>query len=474
MEVWFTDYYDLLVWDFEAGQKFSELYTLIQQTLFKAYRFYTAADFYNPAALVLKTLTRDHDTHHAREIQPGKDERSIYDDIHDKDSRFFLGGVEDFGTDVTQNSPAKQILYSETDALEDQVLFSEENDGEIARNLIPGFSNSISKLEIEGPAWHRFVNDLDTDEDSDGGEGTSDQASEDNCGDEEEDMDEDEDEGEDDHLVREENEKEGSRKLSNGGGQKSQESQRERDEGDKITNMMFELLSKKPIREPTMQELFDEFLERDRSKRFKQAWHKADLEPGALEKYIEVGHLIKDILKYDLGIPSRCTFQLKLLAWLNLHPMEHRHIIRDMKKASAAIGLFRPSEFHESEAGIEAKKSFLLDQERAKFLPDRRRHDSNTCMPKEFWADWDTQDEYKRLAQANIVTRPITARLFKEGILCNIYSLGVSGYAIATMEPGRRPDLYMDYHGFPTHDTKFDAGMQRPSNIYGIFVSHCS
>jgi hypothetical protein len=52
--------------------------------------------------------------------------------------------------------------------------------------------------------------------------------------------------------------------------------------------------------------------------------------------------------------------------------------------------LFNPakSNFFASEMGLAFKDSALVNQvERAKNIPDRRRHDSNKCLPKEMWEE---------------------------------------------------------------------------------------
>ena len=122
---------------------------------------------------------------------------------------------------------------------------------------------------------------------------------------------------------------------------------------------------------------------------FKDAWHKADLEPGAQEKYIEATDMIQKMAEHG-RTSARNLAELQLLVWLDEHPTNHRHVIRDMQRAFSMIGLFYPTDFYESDIGAEFKDSFLLQQgERSECIPDRRTHSSVKCRPKTFWKDWD-------------------------------------------------------------------------------------
>jgi hypothetical protein len=105
-----------------------------------------------------------------------------------------------------------------------------------------------------------------------------------------------------------------------------------------------------------------------------------------------------------------------LLLWLDIDPKSHRHVFRDLRTACIMMSLFFPTKFFESESGIEFKDSLLINQvERAKKLPDRRRFESNRCLPKEFWTEWDKlseggiiySEDYPK--EWNMVLRPILA-----------------------------------------------------------------
>ena len=123
---------------------------------------------------------------------------------------------------------------------------------------------------------------------------------------------------------------------------------------------------------------------------FKECWHKADLEPGAQEKYKQMTDLVERMTEFDSSTPARKIFRAKILAWLKVHPMSSRRVFKDIRKAASTVGLFFPLGFYEFEAGLEFKESLLVNQkERAKNLPDRRTQMSNDRMPAEMWKEWD-------------------------------------------------------------------------------------
>ena len=165
---------------------------------------------------------------------------------------------------------------------------------------------------------------------------------------------------------------------------------------------------------------------------FKDAWHKADLEPGAQEKYIEVMDMMKKMSDHK-GKLSRKLVEFQLLVWLNEHPRAHRHVLRDIERANIMIGLFYPTDFYESEAGLEFKNSFLLQQnEQSKCIPNRRTHSSAEYLPESIWKEWDKAQlepnfiDSQFLIKSDIATRPIIARCkflnvyLQDPNLCNL------------------------------------------------------
>lgn len=103
------------------------------------------------------------------------------------------------------------------------------------------------------------------------------------------------------------------------------------------------------------------------------------------------------------------------LAFLRLQPLEHPHIIPDIRQAFTMMSLFftYAADFLSSAQGKVFQDHKILDQKaRATKLPDRRSLQSNTAMPEALWKEWDairkTNDGYP--ADWNKALRPMLAR----------------------------------------------------------------
>jgi hypothetical protein len=135
--------------------------------LFKAHRFRSGPDIYGPAGPVLKTITRDGETHRARDIQPGEEVMSVWDDVNHPGTKFFYSKDENH-MDQSEGNLALQrvfdepnkfprnLFYHKADELEDAILFP----GELAhKKLDPldvGKSDPIGIWE-EGFSLKGFV-----------------------------------------------------------------------------------------------------------------------------------------------------------------------------------------------------------------------------------------------------------------------------------------------------------------------------
>jgi hypothetical protein len=131
--------------------------------LIKAHRFCSGADFYGLAAHVLKTITREEATSRVRDIKPGEVVESIWDQIQDPRAKFVFSRDND---DLTLGPPT-YLLYSESDALEDAVLFPEESQKAESAIIQHQSTQAMHAFEHEGPSIEKFIFDLDTDEDMD-------------------------------------------------------------------------------------------------------------------------------------------------------------------------------------------------------------------------------------------------------------------------------------------------------------------
>jgi hypothetical protein len=132
--------------------------------LIKAHRFCSGADFYGPAAHVLKTITREEASNRVRDIGPGEVVESIWDQIQDPRAKFVFSG----NNDELQPGPPKYLLYNESDALEDAVLFPEESHKAENAMIQHQSMQAMHAFEHEGPSIEKFIFDLDTDEEVDG------------------------------------------------------------------------------------------------------------------------------------------------------------------------------------------------------------------------------------------------------------------------------------------------------------------
>lgn len=158
----FTDYYDVVIFDLDPGEPIAVMCNLIQEKLFKAHRCVEGHDFYAPMAPVLQTLWRDPKTLRVRDARPG--EFTIYDEL--LRSRFVFGPLGSNVDDMTKHGVPPNLLYNGIDAEEDDILFPEEITGRVA--AVTDRTDAITmQLERHGPNWKRFINDLDSDQESD-------------------------------------------------------------------------------------------------------------------------------------------------------------------------------------------------------------------------------------------------------------------------------------------------------------------
>lgn len=174
--------------------------------LFKAHRFRDMPDAFNIAGPILKTVTRDPNSHRVREIKPGDEVESIYDVIHHPGTQFKIFNED---RQVLEETP-RYLFYNDVDALEDKVLFPEESHGPENDSEIGDALNSLVALEEQGPDITRFIYDLDTDEEvpdrktgCNDGESSEDEDEDEDDDDGQDDWEDDEDDDEDDYVDRE-------------------------------------------------------------------------------------------------------------------------------------------------------------------------------------------------------------------------------------------------------------------------------
>lgn len=127
----------------------------------------------------------------------------MYDEIHHKDARFYLGEIDYESAKRTkgpqplpESKPPRNLFYNEADALEDEILFPEEHSTEMV--LRASDVSKVSPLEawVEGGFdMQKWVEGWESDTDFDSRSGSDSEMDDDDYDD---DYDED-DEEEDDH-----------------------------------------------------------------------------------------------------------------------------------------------------------------------------------------------------------------------------------------------------------------------------------
>jgi len=134
------------------------------------------------------------------------------------------------------------------------------------------------------------------------------------------------------------------------------------------------------------------YVEREKSKMFKEKMHAAEFDPESRERWAELRSLVEEAKKV---VPknrlNRVRFY-KLLMNLGWHIGEHRLVWRDMRKAFCTVAMFFPDFGTDDVAEITAWKQavrqapLLFDNAaKADRLPYTRRIESNATMPQKFW-----------------------------------------------------------------------------------------
>ncbi|KAL8731010.1 MAG: hypothetical protein Q9166_003661 [cf. Caloplaca sp. 2 TL-2023] len=126
------------------------------------------------------------------------------------------------------------------------------------------------------------------------------------------------------------------------------------------------------------------FCDREKSRPFKAGWHAADLHPGRPERWQEAQDLVKSMKNFIAHSDSKFK-HCRTLRFLDVHPDQHRRVIRDARDAHTMTAFFSPCSFLSSERGIPPKDSLLDQRARALNPTLRRPFVSNAKMPRDFW-----------------------------------------------------------------------------------------
>lgn len=109
-------------------------------------------DLYNPAAATLKTITRDPVTFRTRDIKPGDEVMSIWDEIQRGRSHLLNPKGRTLEEQFAEDPHASKF-YNEADMLEDAILFPEELSDDVTNNLYSGKTNALDEFVKSGPDW---------------------------------------------------------------------------------------------------------------------------------------------------------------------------------------------------------------------------------------------------------------------------------------------------------------------------------
>jgi hypothetical protein len=118
---------------------------------------------YDHMAPILSTITRDRITQRARDIKPGEDVSSIFDEI--KTSEMMVTAFNfRTGEIMDKDLVMRKCIYNEADAAEDAVLFPDELlSGEVIGKF-EQLSNEFLKFERRGPSMARWIVGAEFDE----------------------------------------------------------------------------------------------------------------------------------------------------------------------------------------------------------------------------------------------------------------------------------------------------------------------
>ncbi|KAK4043839.1 hypothetical protein C8A01DRAFT_43217 [Parachaetomium inaequale] len=462
----FSSYYEVYMWDFVPGKKPIDMYHYIREVsmLSKARRITGNRGKYTHMKHIMETPTREQDTKRVRQIKPGEDVQSLYDELTGPNAEFWIKTTNS-GTDKTTEDIAPGVspyIYdNNTDAAEDAILF----EGELRR----GFPEDMPYVEIKNPmqqlessrlplsVLNRMIKQME-----DSMPPALEQAFGIKRG----------LEGKEEGKDRDKEESTGFGPMSDsqpydpGSGQFPYsvppiwEQARKKITPTACDAARASLLDRVGFSSAkfglTVDEVFEmagkqEIMERDRACVHKDSFHLGDLEPGAQERYTEAMRLIIGLnleLYYDEYNPQVMS------------PWPHRYIVQDIVHAFMMMGLFFPGvketsvvqEYLESEEGRGFKASKLFDPaSRCAKRPDVRTRASSSSRSKAFWDDWvKLYEGDKHYLDAypwdwSLAVKPTLAKLYKAGMIGpaarETRAHLVPGHATANTEPHRPGQL---------------------------------
>ncbi|KAJ9616708.1 hypothetical protein H2200_000427 [Cladophialophora chaetospira] len=476
------DHYDIYIWCTDPGTPPQFLHASVMEILYRAHRVVDGEGLFSLIAPILKTLTRDGDAWRTQDLQEGENAPTVWDEMMD-DPRFEWRTPDG---DVSKEIP-KNLVYTEADALEEEILFPGDMEG---KKRFKPIKNRLTEFEsgrmIDSVMRHfvtaRDISDKDSEE--------SDTRYIEAGSDEENDWEDEDSEGEESPAFPE------SRRLA------PEDSKEENTDVTKfdpetavrgIMSKMFPELNKgKAIIESfgpgpqeedlDMEDELMKYVDMYKAKAFKKSWHDCFLEPGTEDHWRQYSTIYQDAEDSLPFFQASFLLAAQVLRHLNYHPHQHPRVTKDAQRASTVIMLFgsNAASFFKSKRAAKHKNSKLFDQsERSKHIPDRWSCTSCKYRDKKFYQPLDDAIKKSRSSvvsthydevpmEWDICIRPKIAQLFKHGIICVSYAPEeyICGRAFATKEGDRPLDLFLDYRPC-LYDIRIPKHLISP---YGITV----
>jgi hypothetical protein len=158
----FEEYYDVYIWDSNAGRNFTLLQRKLEETMARAIRMRELKDMFAPASEILKTIHKDPATNRCVTVKPGDGLQSMWDMISNGSARATSFSI---ATGEQREGLSDTYKYTEADEVEDAVLFPEEGTGEEKDNLFREKLSMVDEFERKPMLdIRRFAEDADTDE----------------------------------------------------------------------------------------------------------------------------------------------------------------------------------------------------------------------------------------------------------------------------------------------------------------------
>ncbi|KAK4187166.1 hypothetical protein QBC35DRAFT_385541 [Podospora australis] len=480
-EVNFTDCYEIYIWDFAPGNKATKMYHFIKECLSKAMRIRGNRDKFRHLKPILQTLMRESDTKRVRQIRPGEDVKSLYDELSGPNAQFWIRTTDGKMINTSEEvapGMSPYLYYNDTDAAEDAILFEEELEGVPQNMPFVEITNPVQQLEASrmplsllNHTTGKLLDSMPPELERMLGLNKKEAA-------------QDEDKANNPYVP-------GSEEFPFKAPPIWEQFHTPIAEGSFGPDRakLLETLDFSSVRlRINMEELKDmassqEIMERDRAYIFKDTFHLGDLEPGAQERHKESMKLIIGQQKYQSPHPEKhkdwAWFCMEVLDWINLkihyadyvkdpmNPWPHRYILQDIVQAFMTMGLFFPTvevtsiiqEYLTSDEGKAFKDSKIFDcASRGAVRPDIRSRVSCAYRPKSFWHTWDKEvytgdnlyiDSFPW--DWNMAIRPIIAKLYRAGMIgpacVEPHPDVVPGFATANTEEHRpeKLDLFIQF-----------------------------